>query len=529
MMLKDGTLKHLGLKSDMDANHSIQKSDCKKTIKSLGETIMGAISRSRDKCCAISYCVRTNVGYRAQHCSWSLKEYSEVDGTFLSLVKKATLNMNSFPSRLLVSNRKHGGLGIISISDAAHERKRKMLLQLTNKGGADGIAVQGLLVNALRSSGQGGAGLTGRHIWPTLERGGVVDSLVSNLKNLGLRLRAGDFSVGTQLMASRQDSEVDERASLNTRGIALESELYDGETTLLRIGQVWLPGDIILEVLAFCGDRIEVMEWERTNRSKRIGEGRIVFVSPRDDYHGYPTGMGGRISITRAEFSEKATHLVELSEDWVDKIDMEEALFSMIIRLRKSVIGLHIPPPDDVEKDWAKWEGGDFLHIYTDGSHATDKSISQYLLGKGEMKVGGAIILSDGASWVHRIYVDIESEVNKAFDVEVICILIANEMAVALGKRVVIHSDCQAAINVGNGGYSDGFINTISGWSKGPLVSIAKVRAHPEVHKHHTARDWDDKGIWTADRVAGVEMEYERQRQGVVMAQENRKTLSTGD
>ena len=81
-------------------------------------------------------------------------------------------------------------------------------------------------------------------------------------------------------------------------------------------------------------------------------------MSPRDDYHGYPTGMGGRISITRAEFSEKATHLVELSEDWVDKIDMEEALFSMIIRLRKSVIGLPIPPPDDVEKDWAKLEGG---------------------------------------------------------------------------------------------------------------------------------------------------------------------------
>ena len=148
----------------------------------------------------------------------------------LAIASEPTLDivLNSFPSRLLVSNRKHGGLGVISISDAAHERKRKMLLQLTNKGGADGIAVQGLLVNALRSSGQGGAGLTGRHIWPSLERGGVVDSLVSNLKNLGLRLRAGDCSVGTQLMASRHESEVDERASLNARGIALESELYEG-------------------------------------------------------------------------------------------------------------------------------------------------------------------------------------------------------------------------------------------------------------------------------------------------------------
>jgi hypothetical protein len=62
---------------------------------------------------------------------------------------------------------------------------------------------------------------------------------------------------------------------------------------------------------------------------------------------------------------------------------------------------------------------------------------------------------------------------------------------------------------VGNGGYSEGFSNTISGWKKGPLVTISKVRAHPEKFKHHTAWDWDDKGIWTADRVAGREMEFE--------------------
>ena len=149
------------------------------------------------------------------------------------------------------------------------------------------------------------------------------------------------------------------------------------------------------------------------------------------------------------------------------------------------------------------------MHVYTDGSHATDKSLSQYLKGEMNVRVGGAIILSDGCTWVHRIFVDIDVEVNKAFDVELICILIANEMAVALGKRVIIHSDCQAAINVANGGYSDGFINTISGWVRGPMVSIVKVRAHPENFKHHTAWDWDDKGIWTADRVAGNEMESE--------------------
>ena len=240
-----------------------------------------------------------------------------------------------------------------------------------------------------------------------------------------------------------------------------------------------------------------------------MGPGRIIYVSPRDDYQGSPTGAGGRNSISRDEFVDKATHLIELSEDWLEKVDNKEALLSTIIQLRKISIGSPLPPPDDVDPDWARWEGGDFTHIYTDGSHATDRTLTQYLLGGKSTKAGGAIVLTYGASWVHRVFVDIDVDVNKAFDVELICILIANELAVALGKRVIIHSDCQAAINVGNGGYSDGFTNTISGWVKAPLVSIVKVRAHPENFKHHTAWDWNDKGIWTADRVAGREMDYE--------------------
>jgi hypothetical protein len=152
----DGTLKHLGVKSDMDARHNVQKAECLNTVVELGETVMSAIARSRDRCTAIGYCVRTNVVYRAQNSSWAVKDFDDVDKKFLALVKKATLNKNSFPNRLLVSERKHGGLGIISISQAAHERKRKVLLELVNRRGAEGVAAQGLLVNALRASGQGG-------------------------------------------------------------------------------------------------------------------------------------------------------------------------------------------------------------------------------------------------------------------------------------------------------------------------------------------------------------------------------------
>ena len=77
-------------------------------------------------------------------------------------------------------------------------------------------------------------------------------------------------------------------------------------------------------------------------------------------------------------------------------------------------------------------------------------------------------------------------EVKKAFQVELICILIANAIAVAQGGRVTIHSDCQAAIDVANGTWSMDFRNTINDWTKGRDVVVQKVRAHPERFAHHT-------------------------------------------
>ena len=100
------------------------------------------------------------------------------------------------------------------------------------------------------------------------------------------------------------------------------------------------------------------MEWEMCDPKKYIGPGVKVFVSPRNDYQGYPTGMGGRNSISRVEFAANAKELVELSEDWLEIKDGFEVLKSMIIRLRSPTIGSSLPPPDDVEDKWATWHGG---------------------------------------------------------------------------------------------------------------------------------------------------------------------------
>ena len=76
--------------------------------------------------------------------------------------------------------------------------------------------------------------------------------------------------------------------------------------------------------------------------------------------------------------------------------------------------------PDYMEADRAKWKGGEFLHVYTDGSWATERTLDQFLLGKYDKRVVGAIVLSDGMTWVHRLHVDIDVEVTSAFDVYLI-------------------------------------------------------------------------------------------------------------
>ena len=164
----------------------------------------------------------------------------------------------------------------------------------------------------------------------------------------------------------------------------------------------------------------------------------------------------------KAYFKEWATHLAELGTDFIAAREGIDVLQSRFMGERLMSVAGPNPKPEYMEDEWAKWKGGKFLHVYTDGSWATERTMNQFLLGKFDKKAGGAIILSDGESWVHRLHVDIDVEVNSAFDVELISILIANEIAASLGSKVVIHSDCLAAIKVANGGYSEGFYNTIN-------------------------------------------------------------------
>ena len=139
--------------------------------------------------------------------------------------------------------------------------------------------------------------------------------------------------------------------------------------------------------------------------------------------------------------------------------------------------------PRYLSKEWATFGPENFTHIYTDGSFRKIENWGETLLNTPRHEAGGAIILSDGKSWFYKIFVKIDIEIKNAAQVETLCLLIADEFAKTANKRVKLGSDCQSAINVINGAYSEGFSNTTSGWKKWEGITTQKIKAHPERYK----------------------------------------------
>ncbi len=138
----------------------------------------------------------------------------------------------------------------------------------------DGIATQCLVANALRAAGQGGIGSSGVHVKEPLIQEGNLTSLICKLKEMGLAIRVGDDAHDCRPQAADQTDDLDTRCSLNRRGIVLRSELSDGGSSPLRNGQCWLLDGKIIEILAFNGEDLEVMEWTLKRPLDGLGPSR---------------------------------------------------------------------------------------------------------------------------------------------------------------------------------------------------------------------------------------------------------------
>ena len=505
-MKMDGTMKSLGVKFDMHVDNQVQKRECIATITEKGVKINQAQARRRDKMLALSYMLLTNVVYRSQHCPWHLEEYEELETAYIKQVKIAAKLISGFSTRLITMNKRDGGLGITSTITAAMEWKRKSLLELTHRGGAMSLAMQGQLSRMLRESGQGGIGPCRTYLWIALSQNATgLSSLVLFLRQIGLRIRVGWAKRDGWELACNNERDTDQRISMNARGIILQSELEEGGEAPIRIGQCWEVDGKIFDILGFNEDDIEVMEWECKGLPE---QDKMVWVSDKDilvmkGSDGRPTGMGGRNKISKQELIDRASHLIELSIDKV--IKGGDGRLTSVIAAKKSKRAKErtVVVPDYLKREWARSGNENYSYIYTDGSYKEHANWGEILLDEPRVEAAGAIIFSDGKNFFYKIHVIIDLKVKDANQVELLCQLIACEIAEADKRVVKLGSDCQSAMKVTNGAYSEGFSNSIAGWRKWEGIETFKIAAHPERNKAWGTWEFDDMGIYVADAVAG--------------------------
>ena len=77
--------------------------------------------------------------------------------------------------------------------------------------------------------------------------------------------------------------------------------------------------------------------------------------------------------------------------------------------------------------------------IYTDGSWKKSETIREFLNGGGIVRCGGAVVLGRKGTEFTTIFIEVDVDVESAFEVEMISLLVA--IAICEGKPMTIYSD----------------------------------------------------------------------------------------
>ena len=492
---------HLGVIWNMKKDNEKQFASLKQKMDEIGSRIARYKGRTRDKITALHYCLRSTLTYRLQFCNWGLDKYEELDLVYNRLVKVITKNSNTYPTTPINCHTNDGGLGIESLSCFAQRCKLRILMKNLDKKDQTGISMQGLVSRSLRFAGQGGLQMPNTTIGMPIGNSTWLSSLIEWLNKLGIKMQVNGMLFqgnGSQILANT--SSPDDNYSNFNRGIVLNGE--DGHPSNvfdpipLRIGQCWQLGEEIVEILGFKNENAEVLRWVPSAGKVKIGA--TIIVLKVNDYRNYPTGLGSRVTVKLTNLMTANT-LVERSHD---------TLGGESCTLRSRVVELRLRTPSDSPRLFPPmsspgcgiWKGPPPTAIFTDGSWKEKHTLGSFLLNKGEVTKGGAVVLQIGNKLV-PIYVDIDISVKSAYEIEMLCLIIAHELA--RGINITVWSDCKSAISTLNWN-AKGFHNqVISGWKREPNIEFGKVKAHVEKRKARHLWDNEETGNWFADQVAG--------------------------
>jgi hypothetical protein len=143
--------------------------------------------------------------------------------------------------------------------------------------------------------------------------------------------------------------------------------------------------------------------------------------------------------------------------------------------------------------------------IYTDGSWKELGSLTDMMKGTQRSVTAAAVVKRTFAGIYEGIKIRCEGVHDSAFSAEVVGQALAMYLCDEADSSAMIHSDCQAALDVqakfGEGKIGYHYCQQIFGFNWRSRANLVKVKAHPENLKKQ--RDWspDDWGIFLADAV----------------------------
>jgi len=267
------------------------------------------------------------------------------------------------------------------------------------------------------------------------------------------------------------------------------SQIMQTEHIPVRSGQHWEIKGGLLEVRSIKGDSVQCVRWMGQGNHQRIGA-KVTAVEA--DIKGASSGYNVGIDELR-----KSTRLAITHRGLPNSRSRTKIIQDMIER-RPQIATPTYPPFMKLPETLTDLA---FDTMYTDGSWRKTETLRELLSGGGKIYSGGAIVLGRGGHEMTTIFIEIDVEVESAFEVELISLLIA--IAMCKGNPIKIFSDCKSALSILNGKHRGSFFSLLGGWRKPESCVLEKVKAHPEKYKKPEEWSHTDRGIWAADQIAG--------------------------
>ena len=524
----DGDLKHLGITWSMDLTNLSCFQHAQNIIKTWGNIVRKSRLSPASKIIALETSIYAKITYIAKFSPWTAEQLVLLDKKIEVLLRCIFRCSYGTPAKLFYIAKQNGGFGCKQLSNEINKARLAMTLRLL--AGPDYIkhAIHSCIQRGFRQAGQNSIEPVKSKLETPLEEGWWITNVQNYLLSLNLSLfRNGPSLPESSASWAGLHLNQDQRCILNRSNIYSYGEcgisnnnsplIIDGlnitninkftdiSAIPLRPGQCWFVDNILLEILGFRNDFIEIIIW---HNEIPISCNQEVYIL--DQEHSCGSG-GGKLIPKDSLLLANNLALVTLG---IEKHLSNGSTSSTILAIWPQLVRPQWTPPPSTNgfTDILSKIPSYHYNVYTDGSWDCSGSVADHILGSLTIKSNGAIVLDSGTEDSPEYFgikiIGSLPHIKSAYTMELLSLLGGTHLLNISGCKGLIKSDCKAAINTCKSSWRSRPICKRYPWLLLIIQSLPKrpiyhVKSHPERNKRGTSWNSDDCGIFTADHVAG--------------------------